>query len=152
DRRESVADLVELERLDDGHDDFHKYDPRLGPFLRRRLWARFAEHRRAKCRQGRRHESRPVPDRRFAPNRLETKAVSATAKGWLRPFARSRPKTGHHCIIFNRDASEQSNAYGPGTPDEVKARSLKGVDVGLAGPDAHGPIDRGDEDLAVADL
>src|ERR1051326_1327226 len=30
-RSQSVADLVELERLDDGHDDFHGFDPRLGP-------------------------------------------------------------------------------------------------------------------------
>src|SRR3984957_3140627 len=30
-RGESVADLVELEWLDDGHDDFHGYGPRLGP-------------------------------------------------------------------------------------------------------------------------
>ena len=30
-RGQSVADLVELERLDDGHDDFHGFDPRLGP-------------------------------------------------------------------------------------------------------------------------
>src|SRR6476661_5956125 len=28
-----VADLVELERLDDGHDDLHGFDPRLGPFV-----------------------------------------------------------------------------------------------------------------------
>src|SRR5262249_39991422 len=31
DRGESVADLVELERLDDGHDDFDGYNPRYGP-------------------------------------------------------------------------------------------------------------------------
>src|SRR4029077_14278539 len=30
-RSQSVTDLVELERLDDGHDDFHGFDPRLGP-------------------------------------------------------------------------------------------------------------------------
>src|SRR5215471_10716784 len=29
DRSQSVADLVELERLDDGHDDFHGFNPRL---------------------------------------------------------------------------------------------------------------------------
>src|SRR4029453_2017620 len=29
-RSQSVTDLVELERLDDGHDDFHGFDPRLG--------------------------------------------------------------------------------------------------------------------------
>src|SRR5262249_16632968 len=28
---QSVADLVELERLDDGHDDFDGFNPRLGP-------------------------------------------------------------------------------------------------------------------------
>src|SRR5262249_5765181 len=31
DRGQSVADLVELERLDDGHDDFHGFNPHLGP-------------------------------------------------------------------------------------------------------------------------
>jgi hypothetical protein len=31
DRGKRVADLVELERLDDGHDDFHTFNPRLGP-------------------------------------------------------------------------------------------------------------------------
>src|SRR5262249_26345627 len=31
---QSVADLVELERLDDGHDDFHWVEPPLGPALR----------------------------------------------------------------------------------------------------------------------
>src|SRR5215813_8945176 len=30
-RSQSVADLVELEWLDDGHDDFHGFNPRLGP-------------------------------------------------------------------------------------------------------------------------
>src|SRR5262245_27654320 len=34
DRGERVPDLVELERLDDGHDDFHGFNPRLGPSLR----------------------------------------------------------------------------------------------------------------------
>ena len=29
---QSVTDLVELERFDDGHDDFHGFDPRLSPF------------------------------------------------------------------------------------------------------------------------
>ncbi|MFZ2094319.1 MAG: hypothetical protein WAU99_21500, partial [Pseudolabrys sp.] len=29
---QSVTDLVELERFNDGHDDFHGFDPRLGPF------------------------------------------------------------------------------------------------------------------------
>src|SRR4029079_15323668 len=30
-RSQRVTDLVELERLDDGHDYFHGFDPRLGP-------------------------------------------------------------------------------------------------------------------------
>src|ERR1700687_328174 len=29
---QSVTDLVEFERLDNGHDDFHGFDPRLSPF------------------------------------------------------------------------------------------------------------------------
>src|SRR5262249_7546630 len=33
DRRQSVSDLIELERLDNGHDDFHALDPPLGPAL-----------------------------------------------------------------------------------------------------------------------
>ena len=34
----------------------------------------------------------------------------------------------------------------------MEIRSLERVGVGLAGADAQRPIDRGDEDLAVADL
>src|SRR4249919_1226490 len=30
---QSVSDLVELEGFDNGHDDFHGFDPRLGPFV-----------------------------------------------------------------------------------------------------------------------
>jgi len=37
-----VADLVELERLDDGHDDFHGFSPRLGPPCARRVMGSLA--------------------------------------------------------------------------------------------------------------
>jgi hypothetical protein len=43
DRSQSVADLVELERLDDGHDDFHGLPPLGPPSCGCRLWAVFVE-------------------------------------------------------------------------------------------------------------
>src|SRR5215212_9966547 len=50
-RGESVSDLVELERLDDGHDDFHGFDPRLGPVSTdRATTAASRAHARVGCR------------------------------------------------------------------------------------------------------
>src|SRR6185437_10261886 len=40
---QSVTDLVELERFDYGHDDFHGFDPRLSPFVTSRSAGGFTE-------------------------------------------------------------------------------------------------------------
>src|SRR3954462_678171 len=50
-RSQSVTDLVELERLDDGHDDFHGFDPRLGPATAGRTTAASRAHARVDCRR-----------------------------------------------------------------------------------------------------
>src|SRR5262245_4910738 len=106
DRSESVADLVELERLDDGHDDFHGIQPPLRPHpCGCRVQAHFVARCRAKspvARQGACPESSRVPVRRFARKCMETSTVFRDAGGLLRQFVRRRSKTGQLCIIFNQ--------------------------------------------------
>src|SRR5581483_4979676 len=53
-RSEGVTNLVELEWLDDGHDDFHGFDPRLSPFRSIRSAGIFTEHCRANALHGHR--------------------------------------------------------------------------------------------------
>src|SRR3954463_2328045 len=84
DRSQSVADLVELERLDDGHDDFHGLPPLAPPPCGCRLRAVFVERRRAKHRRTRQchpYESSPVPVRRSCSKCMETNVICTKAGG-----------------------------------------------------------------------
>src|SRR5262252_3538280 len=126
--------------------------PAMAPLLRRRLWARFVQRCRARCGQGRRHESSPVPDRCPGAKRLESKTLSRDARGSLRPFVPASLRTDQPCTIFNRGSRGNRVPIPWAALNSSSDRPSERVDVGLAGPDAHRLIDRGDEDLAVADL
>src|SRR5262249_2714204 len=59
---QSVTDLVELERFDNSHDDFHGFDPRLSPFVTSRSAGGFTEafaHEACFARKGRRDRIKP---------------------------------------------------------------------------------------------
>ncbi len=74
DRGKSITDLVELERLDDGHDDFHGFQPPLRPHAcESRLWAHWF------CPAARRFAPSPGQARATnqAPCQFALKAASA---------------------------------------------------------------------------
>src|SRR6266567_4375349 len=130
-RSQSVADLVELERLDDGHDDFHGFDPRLGPSLRvqvvgnpRCAWTRGS---RGFARQSYCRESSGVPVRCVSRKCVETKGVCRLREEVLRPFVKRRTNTAQGCTIFNQ------GTRGLGCSCARRARGAQGYAHGRLG-------------------
>src|SRR5215831_5140332 len=100
---ESVADLVQFERLDDGHNDFHGLDPRLAPVLQVQLWAICPLTREASFRSQRhRCESSRVPVRRMGRKCVQTKGVRTIRKSWFDPSGACRTNAAQVCTNFNQ--------------------------------------------------
>ena len=110
---QSVADLVEFERLDNGHDDFHGFDPRLSPFLNSRSAGGFTEPDPKSALRGHSRVSRIKRRARCRPAAYQTDPMNeflrreAGSRYRYGALAQSRGRVLSRCTKFS-----QSGKYG----------------------------------------